>query len=172
MLNIAYVFDDDVNRQLVKLSQSMSQVCRSEVCLGGNSIPHLTLAHIDAPESEAEKVFNLITLHGLPSTHNIIFGAHVIYPWLKERFYTAIRMENAHQYMKMQDIIMRSLPGYTLTSAAGYEYDPHVTLSCHLDKFKRDKVRSLVMPTKRAVGSLVVGSWDSYGRMKRIIKKG
>lgn len=169
MLNIALVFEDEVNQLFANMSKELQKTCISTVRLGENSIPHITLLHVDADEADVPVMLRSMRSHSLVTSYNADLGSLVVYPWWNERFYTVVSVEGSHVYMKLQDFVMRTVPQFSVVSEIGADYEPHVTLACMEDKFKRDKIRPTRLPIRRVEAKLVIGTRDSYGRMERIL---
>lgn len=172
MLNIALTFADEDNNKLYKVADALHKAVPSVYLLGENSVPHISITHIDGEEVDAESMWNTLIRRGLKTEYDLVLKTFTVgAPKDDGRGYTNFSMEEFGKFSKVQDVVMETFPEREVHSGVGAHFDPHITTSCHLDaKFAR--IPAQKAPFKRVKAYLTVGTRDSYGRMERILMGG
>ncbi|MFT7145033.1 MAG: 2'-5' RNA ligase [Alphaproteobacteria bacterium] len=168
LLNIALTFSDRDNQALGLVAKKLDLLVPSVYRTGENSIPHITIAHIDGDKNNAEKRWQVLMGRGFKLEYDVIIKCFCVdAPW-EERVYTSFLMEEFGKYAKLQDAVLQAFQEKEVHSGLGADFLPHITLSCHLDLAKVRKIKSIKPPFKRTKAYLTIGSRDSYGRMEKI----
>lgn len=172
MINIALIFSEADNKKLAQISQNLHAKAPSEYRLGVNSTPHFTLLNINTPAENAPELWEKLCAAGLNVEYSVVLkGFYVsgIQPKEPKRFYTGFALEELGKWCKIQDNIMRITKGLEITSAVGTEFFPHITTSCHLNPFAREKMPPQKPPFKRITAHLAIGTRDDFGTMKEVL---
>lgn len=127
--NIALTFDKDISQGIIDYSRELYKILDSDVILGENSTPHMTIGQFSVDDATASKVWGnyksmakelpKINLAGLTILPSRSAGA-----WIE------ISVLKSKELLKLQeDLINILLPFGTLTNDTGDNYRPHITVA-------------------------------------------
>lgn len=172
MLNIAYTFKPEDEVKLSRVSSRLNNCFSSEYRLGDNSIAHISMTHIEGEVSDADMMWRELSQSAVDMELDVVLKCFVVKaPW-KERVYTEFALERVGELSKIQKNIMRIFNGREVFNGCGADFNPHITLSCHLEPLKVNKLTAQKAPFKRVKAYLTIGTRDSYGRMEKILYGG
>ena len=172
MLNIAYTFNPQDEMALALVSKRLHQKSASEYVLGVNSVPHVSITHIEGDASEVDDIWQKLQQSPIPSEIQVVIKTFVIdAPW-RDRVYSSFSLEGVGSLSKIQKDVMRLFDGRGVFNGYGADFEPHITTGCHLKLAEASKLPAQKPPFKKTTAYLTIGSRDSYGRMVQIYKGG
>ena len=165
MINIALVFDEDMNRQVVQTAARYDRADAASL-MGINNLPHITLTQIDLAPEDAVAIYEKVQEH-LPTS----FELRLDYFNVSDRNPSKISFDYAIQgddaLFNAPHIIRDLFPDVKIVNAIGDDYYPHLTLGCYTNLPKPAELENSI--PQAFTGRLAICSRESYGRVERIL---
>lgn len=171
MLNVALTFLDEDNKKIGLVSNVLHKFTPSVYIPCVNSVPHISLTHIEGEIEDAEKMWDILLARGIKYEYDVVLKAFCVSSPYKERVYTSFMMEEFGKLSKLQGEIIAAFPDRQVYNEVGADFTPHITTSCHLNLMKAKKIPARYAPFKRVKAYLTIGTRDTYGRMEKILFK-
>ena len=171
MLNIALTFDDETNKILEKASLKTHP--DNAYILGKDSIPHLSIVHIEGEEEDAPEYKEILSTHLTSFEFNVPLSA--FYVRVKEedpRMYYGLGTGFQPHLFDLHKNVISLFPNKEFHGEIGLNYFPHVTLGC-LEGYsiERADIHNPHTGTIIVKGYLTIGSRDRLGCMQKIYEK-
>ena len=127
--NIALTFNKEVSQKIIEYSNGLYKILDSDVILGVNSTPHMTLGQFIVEDNEAKTVWesykskitelpkvNLAGLAFLPTNEGDV--------WIE------ITILKSNALLNLQEVLIKTLAPYgILTNDIADNYRPHITIA-------------------------------------------
>lgn len=127
--NIALTFDNDISKSIIEYAKELYNVLDSDVLLGTNSIPHVTIGQFSIEDKEAKRVWQRYKSIIIYSP-KINFAGITILPSSSGGAWIEISVLKSQSLLKLQDDLMKILsPFGKLANDIGDNYRPHITIA-------------------------------------------
>lgn len=163
--NIALTFDKEIAEIINDYAEELYKILNSDVLLGKNSTPHLTIGQFSIDDSEAKKVweeYKSLTIE-LP---RINLAGITILPSSSGGAWIEISVLKSDVLQKLQSNLIHTLRPYgILTNDVGDNYRPHITVA-HTNsgsEFLHFPFQYKVLRLKSVNTSLGIGLGTNFG---------
>lgn len=127
--NIGLTFENEISSGIIDYAKKLYKIMDSDVILGTNSVPHVTIGQFSIKDSEAKRIWQRYKaiIFDLPK---ITFSGITILPSSSGGAWIEISILKNQSLLKLQDDLIKILsPFGNLTNGTGDQYRPHVTLA-------------------------------------------
>lgn len=129
LYNIALVFDNKVSDMIISYATKLYEIMNSDVILGRNSHPHMTIAQFEVEKNQAKEIWDSCT-SSLKDTPDLTFSGLTILPSSKGGAWLEISILKSNSLLAVQDTLKTIIEPYgSLSNASADAYRPHVTLA-------------------------------------------
>lgn len=127
--NIALVFGQEVSEKIVSYARDLYRLIPSDVVLGENSRPHMTIAQFELQQDQAKEIWEYCE-SSVVETPALNFSGLTILPSSKGGAWLEISVLKSHELLVIQDKMKRIIETYAvLKNDSGDDYRPHVTIA-------------------------------------------
>jgi 2'-5' RNA ligase len=138
--NIALTFDEETSQSIIGYAKKLYKILDSDVLLGTNSNPHITIGQFSVADETAKKVWE--KYKAIPKKcPKIDLAGLTILPWSNGGAWIVISVLKSQALLKLhEDLIQTLLPFGVLTNDSGDSYKPHITIAHTATAHEIDKV--------------------------------
>ncbi len=131
--NIALIFGEDYNQRIIDYANRLYKSIKSDVILGINARPHLTIAQFEASYKEAVQIWNAFNDISIPPPKLTLSGITIL-PSSNGGAWIEISVLKTDQLVNIQNSLVSILNKVNgPSSGVGNNYRPHITIGHMLD---------------------------------------
>lgn len=127
--NIALVFNNEVSDKIISYATSLYKIMESDVILGKNSQPHMTIAQFEVDQERAKNIWDSC-IPSIIETPQLNFSGLTVLPSSKGGAWIEISVLKSKSLLILQDTVKKIIDPFTeLKNDFGDSYRPHVTIA-------------------------------------------